>query len=249
MSEIASLSGAERRPRVADKVADTILSMIASGRFLPGERLPGERQLAENMKVSRVSVRAALQDLKTRGYLAATQGGGTEVLSTAPKELDAPLTALLVTRPDNLHDLQELRIILESWAARRAARNAGPSDLAALRRILRQMADPRRAPRHRATDDRRFHLAIARASGSTVYNHLMTLLQEVLEEALEEMRLRDFDTREFDALILEQHRAILTAIEAGDSDAAAAAMETHLTGALAHYAKLTADATSQKDRP
>ena len=58
---------AKRPKRIADQVADQILEKIADGIFLPGDRLPGERQLAESMKVSRVSVRAALQKLKTRG--------------------------------------------------------------------------------------------------------------------------------------------------------------------------------------
>lgn len=64
----------KRPKRIADQVADQILEKISDGIFLPGDRLPGERQLAESMSVSRVSVRAALQKLKTRGYLRAVQG-------------------------------------------------------------------------------------------------------------------------------------------------------------------------------
>ena len=51
-----------KRERVSDRIAQNLLKLIASGELAPGERLPGERQLADMMGVSRVSVRAALQD-------------------------------------------------------------------------------------------------------------------------------------------------------------------------------------------
>ncbi|MCR6631522.1 MAG: winged helix-turn-helix domain-containing protein [Magnetospirillum sp.] len=63
-----------RGGRISDRVADSLLARIASGEWTPGQRLPGERQLAEDMGVSRVSVRAALQSLKTQGFVDAVQG-------------------------------------------------------------------------------------------------------------------------------------------------------------------------------
>ena len=71
------------RERVADRVAQELLRLIAAGKLAPGERLPGERHLAEMMHVSRVSVRAALQQLKTQGFVASVQGGGTRVLAAS----------------------------------------------------------------------------------------------------------------------------------------------------------------------
>src|SRR5262245_54964571 len=59
------------RERVSDRVARELMRLIAEGRLAPGERLPGERELATLMGVSRVSVRAALQQLKARGLLSA----------------------------------------------------------------------------------------------------------------------------------------------------------------------------------
>ena len=101
--------------------------MIASGSLVPGERLPGERQLAQMMNVSRVSVRAALQQLKAQGLVAATQGGSTRIIASS-ESLDRGLGRLVRADLRNLLDLAELRAQLEAWAARRAARLAFGAD-------------------------------------------------------------------------------------------------------------------------
>lgn len=149
------IEDAKRPKRIADQVADQILEKISDGIFLPGDRLPGERQLAESMKVSRVSVRAALQKLKTRGYLRAIQGGGTEILSSTGIDMDTAMTDLVRDSINNLRDLQEIRCTLETWAARRAAINASDEDIKLLRLAFRQAHDPRRAAKYRADEDRK----------------------------------------------------------------------------------------------
>ncbi len=47
-------------PRTGEALADRIVTAIAVGEFLPGERLPPERELAELVGVSRSTVRDAL---------------------------------------------------------------------------------------------------------------------------------------------------------------------------------------------
>src|SRR3546814_14386181 len=96
------------RERVADRIASELLRMISSGELAPGERLPGERQLADMMGVSRVSVRAALQQLKAQGLVTAVQGGGTRITDAADP-LDSPLARLLVPNTHHLHDTPTAR--------------------------------------------------------------------------------------------------------------------------------------------
>lgn len=230
---------ANRPKRIADQVADKLLDMITAGIFLPGDRLPGERQLAEDMKVSRVSVRAALQKLKTRGYLRAVQGGGTEVLSSTGVEMDTAMTDLVRDSLNNLRDLQEIRCTLETWAARRAAINASDEDIELLRIAYRQAHDPRRAPKYRADDDHRLHMMIGRASGSIIYYHVMKMLHDVLQAALTEIRFNNLSGPSFDRMVQEHHYAIVEAIAARDPDASEKAMSEHLQ-AVIEYFKLAA---------
>ena len=225
---------ADPRARVSDRVADRILARIASGEWAVGQRLPGERQLAEDMGVSRVSVRAALQTLKTQGLLDAVQGGGTRVVANAAC-MDASLAQLVRANHETLADLAEIRGQIEVWAARRAAVSATPAHLAELAEVMAATEADIIAGKHKTENDIRFHLAVAKASGSTVYMHVMGVFRGILQQMLDYHRYEMFPTPEDDQTILGHHRAIVVAITAGDADAAAAAMAEHLGWVVARY--------------
>jgi GntR family transcriptional regulator, transcriptional repressor for pyruvate dehydrogenase complex len=220
--------------RVAERVADEISRLIATGRLIPGQRLPGERDLALRMGVSRVSIRAALQQLKAQGLVSAVQGGGTRIKSSVV-ELDRPLTELLRLNRENLHDLAEIRAILEVWAARRAAQRATPEDLDQLDRLLAAMDDTERAEKYKAEDDVRFHMGVARASHSAVYLHLLSVIRDILTPMLEYHRYELFSTAADDRAVNAQHRAVVNAISRGSPEAAAEAMHAHLDWVLSRY--------------
>lgn len=230
------------RERVADRVAQELLRLIASGSLVPGERLPGERQLAQMMNVSRVSVRAALQQLKAQGLVAATQGGSTRIIASS-ESLDRGLGRLVRADLRNLLDLAELRAQLEAWAARRAARLARPEQVEEIARLFAVMADPERDPKHKAEDDFAFHMAIARASDSPVYLHLLSVLGDIFSESCAFHRFELCPTPEDDRRFLAEHRAVLEAIQAGDEAAAARAMMDHLSSVIAAYAALPEQAS------
>jgi DNA-binding FadR family transcriptional regulator len=212
---------------VSDRVADRILARIASGEWGLGHRLPGERQLAEEMAVSRVSVRAALQGLKTQGFLDAVQGGGTRVIAST-STMEPGLVELVRVNPENLHDLAEIRCNLEIWAARRAALNATDSHIDELAAILVAAEADMADAKHKTEHDLRFHLAVAKASGSGVYMHIVGYIRGILEETVAFHRYELFPTAEDDQSILAQHRAIFDGIRRRDPEAAAAAVQVHL---------------------
>ncbi|MGB8273827.1 MAG: FadR/GntR family transcriptional regulator [Alphaproteobacteria bacterium] len=222
------------RERISERVAAELLSLIAGGEIRPGERLPGERQLAFLMNVSRVSVRAALQRLKAQGFVSAVQGGGTRVLASGAAP-DAPLVELVRLSRENLRDLAEIRASLEIWAARRAAQHATPAQIREIESVLAMMADPRRKETSKAEDDIRFHFAIAKATGSTVYMHLLGAIRDILSEMLVFHRSKLADTPADDRRILAQHRRIFEAIRDRDQEAAGGAMRAHLEWVLAQY--------------
>ncbi|WP_425403298.1 FadR/GntR family transcriptional regulator [Hwanghaeella sp.] len=216
---------------LGDRVAAEVLRLIASGEFAPGDRLPAERRLAEMLGVSRVSVRAGLQQLKAQGLLTAVRGGGTRV-AEPPTGADPALTALAQIDRGSLADLLELRSMLESWAARRAAHRADEDDIAAIELQVERM---RTASGDRAQVDMDFHLAIAKASGSVVYRHLIGVIRGTLFEMLRYNRDELFGEREDDAAVMRQHEAIMLAIKGHDGDAAARAMAAHLDWVRTHY--------------
>lgn len=218
---------------LGDQVATEVLRLIASGEVPPGERLPSERRLAEMLSVSRVSIRAGLQKLKAQGLLTAVRGGGTRVaepMSTG----DPALAALAQIDRGSLTDLLEIRGLLEGWAVRRAAEKATDDDLSTIRRQIHRMQD---TAEDKAEADMDFHLAIAKASGSTVYRHLLVLIRSTLMEMLTYHRFELFGKPKHDAEIMEQHETIMQAIADKDPDAAKAAMDAHLAWVRGHYVR------------
>lgn len=229
--------GAAGRESVSDRVAADVLRMVAAGDIAPGERLPSERRLAEMLGVSRVSVRAALQRLKAQGFLAAVQGGGTRVVKTV-SDADPALAELVRLDRSNLLDLMELRTQMEVWAARKAARQASAEDLEDLRRALEAMgSEAAPTPEAKARADVAFHLAVAKASHSVVYRHLLSVVRETLAEMLTYHRTELFATPADDRAVMDQHTAVVEAIEAGDPDRAEAAMRRHLDWTRDHYGR------------
>ncbi|CAA7623292.1 Transcriptional regulator [Candidatus Terasakiella magnetica] len=219
---------------MSEQVADRLLARIASGEWGPGHRLPGERQLAEEMGVSRVSIRAAMQSLKTQGLLDAVQGGGTRVIASAAA-MDPGLLDLVRVSRDNLHDLAEIRSIIEAWAAGRAAHNRTDADLAELGEIMAATEADIMRGQHKTENDIRFHLAIAKASQSGIYLQIVAIIRGILREMVEYHRYELFPTREDDLMILRQHQAIFEGIKASDPTAAEEAMRAHLGWVLARY--------------
>jgi GntR family transcriptional regulator, transcriptional repressor for pyruvate dehydrogenase complex len=221
---------------VSERVADRILARIASGEWGPGHRLPGERQLAEDMKVSRVSVRAALQGLKTQGLLDAVQGGGTRVIASSAA-MDPGMLELVRVNCENLTDLAEIRAILETWAVGRAAQRRTAEDLAELDAIMAATEADIVSGKHKIENDVRFHLAIAKAARSGIYLHIVAVIRGVLREMVDYHRYELFPTREDDQKIVAQHQAIVDGIKAMDPKAAESAMSAHLGWVLERYNK------------
>jgi GntR family transcriptional regulator, transcriptional repressor for pyruvate dehydrogenase complex len=222
----------EAARRVSDWVAEQLLQRIAGGELVPGQRLPGERQMAEQLGVSRVSVRAALQQLKTQGFLTAVQGGGTRVVSSAGA-MDPALCTMVKSTLNNLYDLADIRMALETWAARRAAERATPQQLAELKTVLETLGSTT-DPQKQADDDMDFHVQIARAACSPVYLHIFSTIRDILDGMVAIDTAQPFVDGQRD-LILGHHRAIYDGIAGRNPDAAAAAVAEHLDWVISRY--------------
>lgn len=221
----------ERRESVAERVAADILKLIVGGDIEPGSNLPAERKLATMLGVSRVSVRAALQTLKAQGFIDAVQGGGTRIVSRA-SGADPALAELVRLDRSNMLDLMELRCEIEVWAARRAAQSMTPETVCLLRETLVEMTKP---GADKAAQDVAFHMALAKASDSVVYRHLLGVVRGTLAEMLTYHRTELFASAEDDATVLAHHTEIVESIAAKDPEGAAAAMRRHLNWARDHY--------------
>jgi DNA-binding FadR family transcriptional regulator len=227
----AGTLGPLRRRNLSQEIAEALTEEIASGRLKAGERLRSERDLCETFAVSRSSVREAIKTLQSRGLVEGRPGGGTFVSSQGLETLvQVPSGPVSITEAE-VHYLFEVREMLEPGIARLAAIRARPSDITALTRLLERQERFTEAGRYTSAHDARFHQQLARISGNPVLMRLeegvMRLLGAAREPALR--AASDAGVR----FRLDRHWAILHAIAAHDTEAAAACSLEHLNHAQA----------------
>jgi DNA-binding FadR family transcriptional regulator len=139
---------------------------IHMGLLMPAERLPAERRLAEELGVSRVTLREALRVLQTEGYLIVTRGayGGASVVDE--ESVEALSLKEMRRDPTRIHRALEFWAINEDAASRLAAERRTPADLKSLKSALQAWTRAETRPDMRRAEST-FHLAIGTASGNT----------------------------------------------------------------------------------
>ena len=216
--------------RLADSVARQVELLILRGVLRPGERLPSERELSERLGVSRPSVRDAVADLQDRGLLTTRAGAGIFVAEVLGSAFSPALTRLFASHDEAVFDYLSFRRDLEGLAVTRAARLGSDTDLKVIGTIFAKMetAHEKRKPADEARLDAEFHLSIIEASHNVIMLHMMRAMFDMLREGVFYNRQMMFRLRTTRSLLLDQHRAINTALQARDPDAARAAVEAHI---------------------
>ncbi len=204
--------------------------LILRGILRPGERLPSERELAERMGVSRPSLREAIADLQDQGLLTAKAGSGIYVAEVLGSAFSPALIRLFGNHDEAVFDYLSFRRDMEGLAAERAARMGSDSDLKVVQTILDKMeaAYARNAAEEEAHLDAQFHMAIIEASHNVVMLHMMRSMFDLLRQGVFYNRRIMFQQRTTRDAILDQHRAINTALQDRDPKGARRAVEDHL---------------------
>jgi len=214
--------------RLYQQIAGVLRESMDSGRFAVGSYLPPERELAEQLGVSRASVREALIALEVQGRVSVRVGAGVQVLDASAPPVAAAVAAS-AEPPVGPLELLEARLVVETETAALAARHASAQDVAGLERTLAQMvADHARSPLVH-DGDRAFHLGIARASGNAALLFIVTTLWDQRYTPMQERMETLFTTPGLHTAAVADHRRVLDAIAAHDPAAARQAMKRHLT--------------------
>lgn len=205
---------------------DQLISLISSGKLGPGEQLPPERVLARELEVSRQSIREALKKAESKGLVAVRQGEGTFVLSAASDWMETPLLAIMAEEVERVYEFLDIRKLIETWCARKAAEVATGKELKKMEKALSQMDKLIDSRKILGQPDIDFHIAIAKASHNTLMVHLMASIRKIF---LFMFKISNF-TRPpgKNKILIKQHREIYEAIKSGNPDLAALKMEDHL---------------------
>jgi DNA-binding FadR family transcriptional regulator len=212
------------RSRTA-RVTSEIGLRIVGGLYAEGATLPGDAELMGMFKVSRTVLREAMKTLSGKGLLMAKSRIGTRVRPRGDWQLfDSDVLmwhAEIGFTDEFLNALGEMRQMVEPEAAALAAARRQPGQIAALHAWVDRMAAGR-SRRDFVDADLNLHIAIARLAGNPFLPALSSLIEVALAAAL--TKSSPVDEPGGAANSAAQHRAIVTAIAAGDAPAARAAM-------------------------
>jgi GntR family transcriptional repressor for pyruvate dehydrogenase complex len=215
-----ALSRLDRTPLYERLVARLRDHVVEAG-LKAGDRLPPERRLAEELGVSRASVRQAIVALEVQGLIEVRHGGGSFLRRD---DLNPVPFADVIDLQRRLPDILDAREALEVKLAELAAERRTAKDIDAIENALSMMADLISKGESGAEGDAAFHRAITDAARSPLLTHMM----EQLGEDISASRKESLAQVGRPPASLIQHHLIASAIVAGDGRKARKAMRHHL---------------------
>jgi len=212
-----------KRQSTLEVIIQQIKSQIKKGILKPGEKLPSERKLADQLGVSRSSVREAIQALAFSGYLEVIQGKGTYILEMAT-QYDEIVNFFSEFTNFSLDYLMEARIMLEGEFARLAALNASQEEIDVIERVFNEIASSKDLNTF-FVKDLEFHLTIAKATHNPIMNGLMKIIGEMLYKETQKIIEISKDTR---INTIETTRNLVQAIKQRNAEQAKELMSKHI---------------------
>jgi GntR family transcriptional regulator, transcriptional repressor for pyruvate dehydrogenase complex len=202
-----------------------LLDLIKTGELPLGSKLPPERELAQQLNVSRSSLRQAFKSLETMGVISSRVGVGNFVRSdmAASNLLVEPMEFAIRMNNISRAKLYEMRQILEVQLVGLTAARASEESIASIAAEVESMKANCTNPRAMADSDYRFHLAIIRSCGNEIFELIYEPISKLLWEDLRE-RMHLFDPNK----IIELHQFIYDAIRERNANIAMDAMKRHL---------------------
>lgn len=214
-----------RRVTLAEQTVTQLTEMFSRENWKPGDRLPAEPELCRSLGIGRSTLREALKTLAFLGVLRVRPGEGTFLAADASPMLDRIVTSGLLRTSQNLSDLCETRLILETEIVALAAKRATAEDLRHLRELDQAMQNGARLATQEFVElDLEFHMSLAAAAKNEVLAQLLSTIRGLLQDwVLKSQRLA-----EARGLANSGHPKILKAVAARRAAEARRALADHL---------------------
>jgi DNA-binding FadR family transcriptional regulator len=208
-------------PTTFEETVERLGTAIRLGLLGPGTRLPPERELAEQLGISRSTLRQALTTLVQSGHLISLRGrtGGTFV-SDAP-----PMTQGGDTLRPDWREVLDQRVAVESGAALLAAERGNEQVFATMDTLVEQMDEPPDFESYRRADVR-WHIALAEATGTPRLVAEMTEVQGQMSELIALIAHPDTVLGHSN----EEHARMVHCLREGDGIGAVKILRRHLLG-------------------
>ena len=209
---------------MSDMLIQRILGFVTAGRLKPGDRLPSERELSERFQVSRPTVREAMKALHFLGVVEIHHGGGAFVSALNAAELLGPLSFFLNLSEVTVEKLYDARRLIEGEICALAVGYGSAEDFAHLENLISQQEAQKSYADEYLALDSQFHEYL----GEMSRNPFLSRASRSLNVLGIEFRRKAANSKETPTRSIEDHRAILNALRAGDPEAARNAMVAHM---------------------
>jgi GntR family transcriptional regulator, transcriptional repressor for pyruvate dehydrogenase complex len=211
-----------------DEVADRLITAVAIGEYLPGDRLPAERELAAVLGVGRSTVREAMGRLLAAGVVDIRRGrqGGAYVRESWTGASAQAVRRTLLPRWPELEQLFDLRCLVEGMVARVAAQRRRDEDIERMSTALDSFAAAG-SPQEKHAADIAIHQAVLEATQNP---QIAGLSRDLLARVGLGIPIEPYDSEPaVYRRALAEHTALCEAIAAGEVERAGEIAQAHFT--------------------
>ncbi|MHC6224927.1 FadR/GntR family transcriptional regulator [Pseudomonas sp. X10] len=209
---------------VVNSVVEKLRQALARGQWRSGDMLPGQRELAEQLGISRPSLREAVTVLETLGLVRSMPGKGVLVLDA--DDAMEPARSQDAVAQASLADVLQLRYTLEPFIVGLVAQSASSKDIGQLRLTLMDMREALDAEDSEAGMSAyiAFHEELFALTANPIFQSVVQQTSNALKQSAEVLR----NSPEHLAARLAENEAVVRAIRDKNSAQASAQMRRHI---------------------
>jgi GntR family transcriptional repressor for pyruvate dehydrogenase complex len=215
--------------KISHLIEAEVKKAIFNNRFKVGDKLPPERELCEQFKSSRSSVREAFHLLEKSGIIEIRKGvyGGAYVKKTDVMPVVDSLKDMLQLEQIDLGEIRQVRLMLEPAIAAEAARNATLEDIERLEEANSALEEGYKSGDPAIENNPAIHKVIAEASKNRLCALLISALMDILAYRMRNNKLNEKEKKK----IIRHHSEIIDSIRKKDAKMAYENMKRHIVEA------------------
>ncbi|MGD9568567.1 MAG: FadR/GntR family transcriptional regulator [Sedimentibacter sp.] len=213
---------------ISEIIANQISDMIfIEKKYKPMDKIPNEKKLAEDLGVSRTTIREAVKMLVANDILKIYRGRGTFVTTNPNTQNDPFGISYLKDKKKLVQHWFEMRLILEPANVRLVVERASEEEIQEIVNYERETSELILSGKPYSEADQKFHSAIAKATHNNVIELMLPAIEAAVKDAIITAAYAGTDKRSADNALCN-HRNIADFIKKRDADGAALAMYCHI---------------------
>lgn len=232
-----------KRVPISQGVTEQLIDLILSGELPTGEKLPPEKKLMDSFGIGRSSLREAIKALEALGLVEVRVPEGTFVTENLGDFFTKHLALMSKIGFDNITELIEARLTLETQIAVLAARKATEEDIKNLTNIINKMENASNDAEFQKWD-LTFHQTLAEMSRNSFLIQVMKILQGITTLWIKKVSALSNVKK----IAIKQHIVILESIKNNDEQATYDAINYHLNYVSDLLIKINEMEQEQKER-